>query len=465
MTEPVIFWFRSDLRMADNPALCAAVASGKPVLPVFILDDLSARPIGSAARWWLHHSLESLMKGIDGGLRLFKGRAVDVLAKLVHNTGAKGIYWNQSCDGIDDEVLAAALERDGVRVYIENGNYLFLPQAVRNKQGGVYKVFTPFYRACLSLPVEDGVKPRPRRIHLWKGSPKGSLSLQQLDLLPKVPWYKKMEDAWQPGEAGAHEALKRFIPGAGKYQEQRDFPGNAGGVSRLSPYLRWGEISPRQIRNKLETALDRKAAAPFVRQLVWREFSHYLAVHLGEDMATVPMNRKFQKFQWSRSRTLMTPWKKGLTGYPIVDAGMRQLWHEGWMHNRVRMIVASFLTKDLLYPWQEGEAWFWDTLVDADPANNPMGWQWVAGCGVDAAPYFRIFNPVSQSARYDPFGHYIRRYVPEIAGLPDKHIHAPWLAPAGILEKSGVVLGKNYPHPVVNHAKAAKMALDRYRRL
>lgn len=466
----VIVWFRQDLRLTDNPALAAAGQRGAPVIPVFIYDpEQEGRwPPGGAARWWLHHSLHELDKQLRGrGSRLIirKGKTRDTLEEVIRQSRADAVFWNRRYEPATrrrDETIAHELGRRGLTVETFNATLLFEPAEVMNKQGEPYRVFTPYYNACLARGGSSAPSPPPRSLSVPKRWP-GSLKLVDLQLRPTIDWAGGLAEAWKPGEAAARKCLKRFVARAlNDYNEKRDRPDQEG-TSRLSPYLHWGEISPRQVWAAITDEGGRDAEA-FLRQLIWREFAHHLLYHFPHT-PTEPLRPEFERFPWPRQRKLLPAWQRGRTGYPLVDAGMRQLWHTGWMHNRVRMVVASFLVKHLLIPWTFGAEWFWDTLLDADLANNTLGWQWTAGCGADAAPYFRIFNPVSQAERFDPDGRYVRRWVPELARLPAPWIHRPWEAGNSILDEAGVRLGRDYPEPIVEHSEARRRALAAYEQM
>ena len=469
--RPVIHWFRQDLRLADNRALQAAIATGAPVIPVSILDDAAAGqwPMGGASRWWLHQSLMSLAADLDArGSRLIlrRGPAAAILQTLIAATGASAVYATRCY-----EPWAAALEiacRDaaqtaGATFHRYAGNLLFEPEAVRTQAGEPFRVFTPFYRAATA--GEGPRKPfaAPKTIPAAQSWPKSD-RLADWGLLPRKPdWAGGMRAAWTPGEAGARQRLATFLAGPViDYHDARNRPDRPA-TSKLSPHLHFGEISPatcwhaaRAVAAQMPRA--EKGIDTFLKEIGWREFSYHLLAH-WPTLPEQPFRADFAAFPWKAAPADLAAWQKGLTGYPIVDAGMRELWQTGWMHNRVRMIVGSFLIKDLLIPWQSGEAWFWDTLVDADLASNAASWQWVAGSGADAAPYFRVFNPVKQGTTFDPDGVYVRQYVPELAGLSNAHIHAPFAAPAGVLAAAGIVLGKTYPKPLVDHAEARDAAL------
>jgi deoxyribodipyrimidine photo-lyase len=473
--DPVIFWFRQDLRLSDNPALSAAVRTGRPLVTVYILDDETPgrwRP-GGAARWWLHHSLEALARGLSaagGRLVLRRGRAADVMLSLVHETGARHVYWNRCYEPFAmarDEAIRGSLAAIGVETHTFNGSLLHEPWTIRHAGGLPFRVFSAFWRVCRRNVVLDAPLPAPRR---FGETPRlASDDLHAWGLLPTRPnWAEGFKPLWQPGEKGAQRRLETFLEEtAERYAALRDRP-DLDATSRLSPHLHFGEVSPRQVWHAISFAqssrrISPEAAETFLSELGWREFAHHL-LHAHPDMPEKPLREEFVSFPWRSDRSQLVAWQRGLTGYPIVDAGMRELWTTGWMHNRVRMITASFLVKHLLVDWREGEAWFWDTLVDADLANNAMNWQWVAGSGADAAPYFRIFNPVLQGEKFDPDGVYVRRWVPELAALPPSFIHKPWLAPASVLAEAGVVLGKTFPNPIIDHATARRRALAAFAR-
>ena len=464
---PVILWFRRDLRLHDNPALERAFASGRPVLCLYVLDPMQAgRAPGLASLWWLDKSLRALADSLaERGGRLIRrqGDSEAELRRLIDQTGADAVYMNRlfEPDGFTrDADIAHALKAEGVECHGYNGALLTRPGSVLNGSGGPYKVFTPFLKALLA-----SAEPPPRTLGPRDMSGAPAVDSDDIDdwgLHPTRPDWSGGFD-WTPGEAGAAEALSRFIGrGLKTYAKGRDHPAEPG-CSRLSPHLHWGEISPwRTILSVREVAVAGKVPAAeaekFVAEIGWREFSAHLLHHFP----TLPersFRPEYEAFPWLEDDAGFTAWTKGLTGYPIVDAGMRQLWTTGWMHNRVRMIVASFLIKDLLVDWRRGEAWFWDTLVDADLGANVQNWQWVAGSGADAAPYFRIFNPITQGEKFDASGAYVRRWVPELRRLNDKWLHAPWTAPPELLRAAGVRLGTDYPRPIVDHAEARDRAL------
>ncbi|MFO7609879.1 MAG: deoxyribodipyrimidine photo-lyase [Candidatus Krumholzibacteriia bacterium] len=463
----VIVWFRHDLRLDDHPALAYAAATGRPVVPVFVLTDEDGPwAPGGAARWWLHHALAALERDLAGlGLRLVLRRGSEgrTLRALVDETGARTVCFNRRWepDGrARDQAVTAALRARRVEVRDFPASLLWEPDAVLNRQGGPYQVFTPFWKRLLGETAPARPLPAPARAAAPDAWPK-SVPAAALGLLPRPDWAGGLRTAWRPGTAGAAEHWQRFRSGAlADYEHGRDRPDRVG-TSRLSPHLHFGEISPRAVWHDLAAA---DGGNEVRRQLVWREFAHHLLHHFPHT-ATSPLDERFERFPWVGGPQRLRAWQRGRTGYPIVDAGLRELWTTGWMHNRVRMVAASFLVKDLLVPWQEGAAWFWDTLVDADLANNTMGWQWTAGCGADASPFFRVFNPALQGRRFDPDGAYVRRWVPELAGLPDRWLHAPATAPPLVLAAAGVTLGRTYPAPIVDHAEARARTLAAWDRL
>jgi deoxyribodipyrimidine photo-lyase len=460
-----IVWFRNDLRLADNPALIAALGSGAAVLPVYVLDEETEglRPPGAAARWWLHHSLQALdasLRKLGARLILRRGPAERVITELAADCGATAIYWNRLYDRAArdrDARLKRSLAGRGVVAESLKASLLFEPWEVTTQAGQPFKVFTPFWRACRTLASSHTTLPAPANLPAparWPVSDR----LADWRLLPTAPdWAGGLRACWTPGEAAAAEQLSAFLDGTlARYREARDLPA-VEGTSRLSPHLAFGEIGPRQIWHAATMLGPSAAADKFLAELGWREFAYHLMFHFG-DLAQRSFRPEFDAFPWQEAADARDAWCRGRTGYPIVDAGMRELWTTGWMHNRVRMITASFLTKDLLVDWRSGERWFWDTLVDADPASNATGWQWVAGCGADAAPYFRVFNPVLQGEKFDPAGDYVRRWVPELASLPAATIHRPWTAAR---PPSPDV----YPARLVDHAAARERALAAFRTL
>jgi deoxyribodipyrimidine photo-lyase len=472
MAPVSIVWLRRDLRLGDNPALAAALARGGAVVPVFIWAPEEEAPWapGGASRWWLHHSLAALARDLaEVGSRLVirRGPTEAALHAFARETGASAVFWNRLYEPTTlarDTRIKESLRAAGLEARSFNGTLLLEPTAVKTQTGAPYRVFTPFWRTVQPTIRAGEEPPRPTHIPPPAAWPE-SLPLEALALLPKIDWAGGMRAHWQPGEAGALALLDRFLDAAvADYPTERDRPDHDGS-SRLSPHLHFGEISPLQIWRRTRAAAEHEGSAKalrgadgFLREVGWREFAHHLLFHFPHTPAE-PLRPEFARFPWRRDEALLRAWRKGRTGYPIVDAGMRQLWHTGWMHNRVRMVVASFLVKHLLAPWQEGAAWFWDTLVDADLGSNTLGWQWAAGCGADAAPYFRIFNPILQGEKFDPKGDYVRRWVPELKGLPASVIHKPWTAARGVLLAGGVELGESYPEPVVEHGAARERAL------
>jgi len=471
-SRPALLWLRQDLRLADNPALAAAAANGRPVIPLYILDENGAgdwRP-GGASRWWLHMSLATLATSLAKqglGLVLRRGPAASVITDMIEATGADAAYWNRCYEPAAiarDRDIKRLLRKRGIVAESFNAALLFEPWTIKTGQGTPFKVFTPFWQALRreSIPAPT---PVPGRLIAPQSAP-ASERLEDWNLLPQPDWAAGLREAWTPGEAGARRRLAGFIGDAlADYREGRDRPGREG-TSRLSPHLHWGEIGPRQVWQAVSMAAGASDTAKenYLRELGWREFTHHLLFH-WPTLPQEPWRPEFACFPWREDTAGLAAWQRGRTGYPIVDAGMRELWHTGWMHNRVRMIAASFLIKDLLIPWQRGEAWFWDTLVDADLAQNSASWQWVAGSGADAAPYFRVFNPVLQGEKFDPQGDYVRRWVPELAQMPNDYIHKPWLAAPAIREAAGIALGHDYPAPIVDHGEARDQALAAYRSL
>lgn len=466
--RPVILWFRRDLRLAENPALTAAIATGRQVLPVYILDDDGdGRAHGAASLWWLDKSLRSLdveLRQRGGRLILRRGNSEAELLRLIEQTGADHVFMNRRFEPeafVHDADIAHALKAEGVECQGFNGSLLARPGTISSGAGKPYRVFTPFMKALLQTLPERAETFAPETLTVPKEP--SSEDIDSWALHPSRPDWSQGFD-WTPGEAGAIEALTAFIETAlGDYAVGRDIPDRRG-TSRLSPYLHFGEISPRSVVRTVRAAAAKGQVAPaqadkFITEIAWREFSAHL-LHQFPFMSERAFRPEYDNMLWRSDPEGLEAWKTGTTGYPLVDAGMRQLWATGWMHNRVRMVVASFLIKHLLIDWREGEAWFWDTLVDADLASNVQNWQWVAGSGADAAPYFRIFNPVTQGEKFDPAGRYVRRWVPELRSMPDRWLHAPWSSPSAVLAEAGVRLGHTYPRPIVDHGEARARALE-----
>ena len=477
MPKPIIFWFRQDLRTHDLPGLAAALATGQPVIPCYILDDTTAGDwiAGSASRWWLHHSLRSLseeLAELGGTLILRRGEPLMVLSQLLQETGADSIHCTRQYEpwatGLETS-LFTAFSNSGITFKRYPGSLLFEPGQVMNQSGLPFKVFTPFWRRCRNEPEPAPPQACPEAGQ-WYAQVISSEPLQDWQLCPSQPdWASHWPALWQPGTAPARLKLKAFLSeGIHDYSEGRDHPAR-NSTTRLSPHLHFGELSPRELWHEARQLAARQPSLrdqidKLLSELGWREFSHHLMYHFPT-LPEQPFKQQFSAFPWLGNATALQAWQRGQTGYPIVDAGMRELWQTGFMHNRVRMIVASFLTKHLLIHWRAGARWFWDTLLDADLANNSCGWQWVAGSGADASPYFRIFNPVLQGQKFDKEGAYIRRWVPELAQLPNRYLNCPWDAPQEVLETSGIALGQHYPWPIVDHKDAREAALAAWRSL
>ena len=469
-----IYWIRKDLRIHDNPALVASIENGV-VLPIYILDDTNPgeHKLGSASRIWLHQSLEKLNQKFDNSLKFFKGNPIDILANICKTEKICKIFWNRVYEPWSiqrDKKIKDTLKTHGIDVSSFNSSLLWEPWEVLKNDGTPYRVFTPYYRrGCLSakeprLPINT-----PNEIKYYELKKTISIDISNFDLLPKHNWKDKIIKKWKIGEDAARERLEEFVHNElDGYKDGRNFP-NRKNVSRLSPHLHWGEISPNTIWHRVWNLQELNTnkfqdTDTFLSEMGWREFSYYLLFYFP-DLPRKNLQTKFDKFSWDNNTSFLEAWKYGQTGYPIVDAGMRELWSTGYMHNRLRMIVGSFLVKNLLLHWHEGEKWFWDCLVDADLASNSAGWQWIAGCGADAAPYFRIFNPITQGLKFDPDGHYIRKFVPEISQLPNKYLFNPWEAPSDVLKKANINLGENYPKPIVDIKISRERALSAFAKL
>lgn len=462
-------WFRKDLRLEDNPAWQAAVERGVPVVPLYIVDT-GGQPwaVGAASRWWLHHALNDLSDQLrDAGSRLIvrAGDSERELEDVLQACGATAVFWNRRYDahGMQtDGRIKTTLRQRGLTVRSFNASLLREPWEVATQAGRAYQVFTPYSRQCATMvDAEPQVsRGQPRLPSAWPAS----LQIGELRLLPTTPWDAGLQASWTVSRRAAWQRFDAFSERAlAGYADGRDEPAQDG-TSRLSPYLHWGMIGPREVAARLRSLPDGKGRQVFYRELIWREFAYHVLYHFPHT-SDQPLQARFSAFPWLEDAASLRAWQRGLTGYPLVDAGMRQLWQTGWMHNRVRMVVASFLVKHLLQSWLLGARWFWDTLVDADLASNTLGWQWAGGCGADAAPYFRIFNPITQSQKFDPAGHYIRRYVPELAQLPKDLLHEPWRMSASQQARYGCRLGEDYPLPIVEHRFARERALSALERL
>ncbi|MEN8820838.1 MAG: deoxyribodipyrimidine photo-lyase [Abyssibacter sp.] len=468
-----IVWLRRDFRLDDNPALLRAAESAERLVVLYIHapEEDAPWPAGAASCWWLHHSLLALSQQLEAeGNRLVirSGPSLNALRECIETTGAASVYWNRLYTPMArdrDRRIKTALRDQGIEARSFNAALLAEPWAVETRSGGPYRVFTPFWKS-----IRDGLRaaaPCPRPM-LPPCPAMESEPLDALGLLPDRDWADGFAAHWTPGSGGAQQRLSDFLDTALQdYDSGRNRP-DLDATSGLSPHLHFGEIGPRQIVAAVDAASSddgrtrsAQQADKFLSEIAWREFAHHVLFHFPETLEQ-SMNPRFRHFEWAGRDSDLQAWQHGQTGIPIVDAGMRQLWHTGWMHNRVRMIVGSLLTKNLRQHWRKGAQWFWDTLVDADLANNTLGWQWIAGCGADAAPYFRIFNPVSQGEKFDPHGAYVRRWVPEIEGLPDAHLHAPWTAPAPVLRQAKLRLGRDYPAPIVDLKASRQDALDAY---
>ncbi len=466
---PAILWFRRNLRLVDNDALIAIADSGRPIIAVYISDELDG---GGASRWWLHGSLSELDASLErkgGSLIIRRGDPDEIIAEIASLTGATELYCTARYEAEarrQQNAIRRALGED-FEIQAFHDGLIHHPSTVLTKTGSPYKVFTPFWRAASALGDPALPRPAPDTLRFAEHDLE-SLTVDDLNLLPTTPdWASGLRTTWTPGETGALARLEALSETAPHYDKRRDRP-DMDGTSRLSPHLHFGEVSVRQAWHAVSDVVRGSASgagpSALLRQLFWRDFSAYLLYHFP-DLPHKPLRPEFADFPWQDNPDMLRAWQRGETGFPIIDAGMRQLWHTGWMHNRVRMIVASFLVKELLIPWQSGAAWFADTLVDADVASNSASWQWVAGCGTDSAPYFRIFNPTLQGQKFDPNGDYVRRWVPELSKLDKPVIHEPWQASYGVQKAAGVVIGKDYPSPIVDRSVARERALEAYHSL
>ena len=464
-----IHWFRQDLRLSDNPALDSA-AQYETLIPIYILDEVNSGEfkMGAASKWWLHQSLTKLNESLDGKLLVYQGNPHEILNKLIEEQEVSYVTWNRCYEPwrVDrDKEIKRNFEDKNVAVESFSASLLWEPWTISKDDGTPYRVFTPFYKkGCLNSEEPRLPAGKVDLSNLYSED-LSSGSITDLNLLPTIKWYKSFEEEWNPGEIGAEQNLNSFLDsGLLNYKEGRNFPSQEF-VSRLSPHLHFGEISPNEVwyRAKTKEGISgiEKSLAHFHSELGWREFSYYLLYHFP-DLPNKNFQEKFDIFPWQENEEFLALWQKGNTGYPIVDAGMRELWQTGYMHNRLRMIVGSFLVKNLLIDWRFGERWFWDCLVDADLASNSASWQWVAGSGADAAPYFRIFNPITQGLKFDPEGEYTKKYVPELRDLPNKYLFSPWEAPENILADAGIELGKNYPKPMVDLKLSRETALEAF---
>jgi deoxyribodipyrimidine photo-lyase len=456
------------LRLSDNPALTAASQKGN-VFPIYILDDKNAHQyaMGAASRWWLHYSLMSLNASLNGMLSIYRGNPIDIFKDIISRYNIKAVQWNRCYEPwrINRDVkIKKYLKAIDVETESYNGSLLWEPWTIKKDDGSPYKVFTPFYRkGCLQKEAPREPLPTPENL-LYQQDQQNSLSLDELKLLPNIRWDRQLEKYWKIGEKAGQVRLQKFIDvGLSKYKDGRNLPDKPY-VSRLSPHLHFGEVSTNQLWYSIRSIPDNKHSEHFCSELGWREFSHNQLYH-SPDLPKKNLQPKFDYFPWIEDEPALEAWQKGKTGVPLVDAGMRELWQTGYMHNRVRMIVGSFLVKNLRLHWHHGQRWFWDTLVDADLANNSASWQWISGCGADAAPYFRVFNPVIQGQKFDPNGTYVRRFIPEISNLPDKFLFNPWNAPEHILIEAGIELGTTYPKSIVDLKMSRNAALKAFQSL
>ena len=463
--RPVIFWFRQDLRLLDNPGLYHAAKAGN-IMPIYILDDVNAdaHALGGASRVWLHYALQSLNNSLSEKLSIYHGDPREILPKLCQHYDVQSVFWNRCYEPWRmhrDQDIKKHLVSKGIRVESHNASLLWEPWQVKKLDNTPYRVFTPFYKkGCLGLPAPRLPYTAVTDLNCIQSD--DSLKLDALGLLPEKNWYQNLVSHWQISESGAQQCWSNFLEvGMQQYKVGRNLPAKPY-VSKLSPYLHFGQISPHQIWHAAQQLPQDSNVAHFCSELGWREFSNS-QLYFNPSIPTENLQKKFDRFPWQFDSKLMQAWQKGETGIPFVDAGMRELWQTGYMHNRVRMVVGSFLVKNLGFHWQHGAAWFWDCLFDADLANNSASWQWVAGCGADAAPYFRIFNPVTQGEKFDPGGEYTRQYVPELRDLPDKFLFQPWLAPQLVLDAANITLGRDYPYPIVDLKTSRNNALAAFK--
>ncbi|MAH88429.1 MAG: deoxyribodipyrimidine photolyase [Pelagibacterales bacterium] len=468
MNDPCICWFRKDLRLDDNPALLEA-SKHKKIIPLFIFDKSieEYKDIGEASHWWLENSLLSLNLNLDNKLNILEGNSLVSITKIIKEQNIKYLYWNR-CYEPDriaaDTIIKNSMKDLNVIAKSFNSSLLWEPWKIKNKSGNFYKVFTPFYKkGCLVSDLPRKPIEKPEKLFFLKlDTESQNYHFKFKDR--KYEWCEKFEKIWNTSEASARTNFNNFLnTGASDYSEGRNFP-SKNSVSKISPYLHWGQISPFRVWQDAKNKMKGQHKETFLSELGWREFSYHLLYHYP-NINKKNLKPQFDKLEWNVDEKLLLKWKKGKTGFPIVDAGMRELWQTGYMHNRLRMITASFLVKNLLIHWKEGEKWFWDCLLDADLASNSASWQWVAGTGSDAAPFFRIFNPITQGQKFDKDAVYIRKYLPEIAKLPNKFIFTPWLAEKTILKEAGIKLGINYPYPIVDYTLSRKRALDAFKKI
>ena len=454
-----LVWFRNDLRIQDNLTIQKLLERGSTLMPIFIINE----EIGSASKFWLSESLESLNRQLNDCLSSFSGSAANVIEELIRENDIREITWNRGFDrkSLSDEAEVKKIAKKyNVKVFVYNSSLLLAPEQTLKKDGTPYRVFTPFYKnnyLDLSFPCSNvDIK----KLSILSVKSNSKVENVRKNLTSESNWYKKFNRLWQPGEDGAIMTLKKFIEqGLIGYGEGRNRP-DLNHVSKLSPHIHFGEISPSRIAYALQK-IDTIDKEKFYTELVWREFSHNLLFYFPH-ITDENLQEKFNKLEWRSNQVELSLWQEGATGIPIVDAGMRQLWAEGYMHNRVRMIVGSFLVKNLLHHWKDGRDWFSETLLDADIANNNASWQWVAGTGVDASPYFRIFNPITQSQKFDPQGEYIKKYIPELSRVPETYIHEPWTCPTHVLKQESIQIGIDYPKPMVDLRETRERALQAF---
>ena len=468
MSDTCILWFRKDLRLYDNPALVEA-SKHKKIIPLFIFDRSleEYNKIGEASHWWLEKSLISLSKDLNQKLNILEGNSLEIIINIIKEEEIKYMYWNRCYE--PDRIAADTFLKEEIRklnVYVKsfNSSLLWEPWKIKNKSGNFYKVFTPFFKkGCLEADQPRTPLNKPKNLFFLKFNRKNDIYNFKFQY-NKNKWYSKFEKIWDISEAAANNTFNNFLKnGANNYSEGRNFP-SKNNVSKLSAYLHWGQISPFRVWHESKNQMLGSHKETFLSELGWREFSYHLLYHYP-NINKKNLKIQFDKLDWNVNEQLLLKWKKGKTGFPIVDAGMRELWKTGYMHNRLRMITASFLVKNLLIHWKEGEKWFWDCLIDADLANNSASWQWVAGTGSDAAPFFRIFNPITQGQKFDKDALYIRKYLPEIANLPNKFIFTPWLADKKTLKETNITLGVDYPYPIIDYTASRKKALEAFKKI